>query len=94
MTQTTRTTIATPHASRYLQQLCKHWSHKAKADFTPAAGTVTFETWQVAMQATDGALDVTVTVQNADEMARMQDVVTSHLQRFATQETLSAAWAA
>lgn len=30
-----RAVIATPHASRYLQQLCKHWSHKFETEAGP-----------------------------------------------------------
>ena len=33
------TAIATASASRYLQQLCKHWSHKFAVQFTPQHGT-------------------------------------------------------
>ena len=29
-------TIPTTAASRYLQQLCKHWSHKFAVEFTPS----------------------------------------------------------
>ena len=35
-------TITTTSASRYLQQLCKHWQHNLTVDFTPEAGTVIF----------------------------------------------------
>src|ERR1051325_9641730 len=34
--------ISTAKGSRYLQQLCKHWSHHLAVEFTPEAGTVTF----------------------------------------------------
>lgn len=27
--------VPTTSGSRYLQQLCKHWSHKFAVDFTP-----------------------------------------------------------
>ena len=32
----------TAHASKYLQQLCKHWQHNLSVEFTPEHGTVTF----------------------------------------------------
>ena len=34
--------VPTLSGSRYLQQLCKHWSHTLAVDFTPQEGTVTF----------------------------------------------------
>ena len=34
--------VPTAHASRYLQQLCKHWSHNLAVTFSETAGTVTF----------------------------------------------------
>ncbi len=34
--------IPTPSASRYLQQLCKHWSHKLAVAFTANEGTILF----------------------------------------------------
>jgi hypothetical protein len=34
--------VPTVNGSRYLQQLCKHWSHNLSVEFTPDAGTVIF----------------------------------------------------
>ena len=34
--------VATAHGSRYLQQLCKHWSHKFTVDFTAEKGMIDF----------------------------------------------------
>ena len=34
------TRVPTAHASRYLQQLCKHWSHKFPVEFTPENGRI------------------------------------------------------
>jgi hypothetical protein len=34
--------VPTVNGSRYLQQLCKHWSHNLKVEFTPETGTVIF----------------------------------------------------
>jgi hypothetical protein len=34
--------VPTAHASRYLQQLCKHWSHNLAVTFSESEGTVTF----------------------------------------------------
>jgi hypothetical protein len=36
--------IPTAHASKYLKQLCKHWSHKLEVELGDDAGTVRFPT--------------------------------------------------
>ena len=42
MTVTATAQVPTAHASKYLQQLCKHWQHNLAVEFTPEHGTVTF----------------------------------------------------
>ncbi len=37
---TSRVDVATAYASRYLQQLCKHWAHKFPVEFDPNHGTI------------------------------------------------------
>lgn len=34
--------VPTDSASKYLQQLCKHWQHNLQVEFTPENGTVVF----------------------------------------------------
>lgn len=87
-----RADVATTQASRYLQQLCKHWSHKADADYTKDAGRVIFPDWQLDMTATRDGLEINVETQQAQSLARYCQTVADHLQRFATQETLAFDW--
>jgi len=78
------TDIPTDEASRYLQQLCKHWSHKFEVAFTPAEGRVPFPNGAVCtMSATADALKLRVEAADAAEATRMAGVVIEHLQRFA-----------
>lgn len=94
MTQTASATAATENASRYLQQLCKHWSHKAKAEFTPEHGRVTFDSGnQLTMSAHPDRLDLSVNVPDSGDLAHFQDVVDRHLVRFAFREELTIIWA-
>lgn len=94
MPQHASATATTDHASRYLQQLCKHWSHKAEAEFTAQAGTVTFEGGnRLAMTARPDRLDLEVTVPQNGDLAHFQDVVARHLVRFAFREELEIRWA-
>lgn len=91
MTDTTGTVsvarVPTHSASRYLQQLCKHWSHKMAVSFTEQEGTIDFPNGsRVAMRADSETLDVALTVPADGDVARMRDVVSSHLDRFAFRE--------
>lgn len=86
-----RAVIPTPHASRYLQQLCKHWSHRLDVTFTPKVGRVPFaEDASCLLEAEDEALKLTISAPDAARAARLEDVVIAHLKRFAFREDLAA----
>jgi hypothetical protein len=80
---------ATSSASRYLVQLCKHWSHKFPVEYTPAWGRVPFPSGAVCtFEARDGSLAMTVDAPDEETLVRMQTVVGEHLKRFAFREDL------
>jgi len=82
-------TIATASASRYLQQLCKHWSHKFAVTFTPEHGTIPFDATRVCtLEATPDCLALRVDAADDATLERMQGVVIEHLKRFAFREDL------
>ncbi|MEK9211169.1 DUF2218 domain-containing protein [Sphingomonas sp. 2378] len=79
--------VPTLSASRYLQQLAKHWSHKMEVDFTPEEGTILFPNGsKLDMRADSETLDIVLTVPDGEDTARMREVVSSHLDRFAFRE--------
>jgi len=81
--------VPTAHASRYLQQLCKHWSHNLAVTFTPEEGRVDFAPRAQAvatMTATPEALTVRVEAPDDEALTRMTGVVADHLDRFAFRE--------
>lgn len=82
--------VPTPSASRYLQQICKHWSHKFPVEFTPEAGFVPFSDDR-RCDFSANAETLTMRIQAADEatLERTQQVVIEHLKRFAFREDLS-----
>lgn len=83
-------TIPTAQGSRYLQQLCKHWSHKMPVDFTPERGLIAFPNkGGCTLEAEDDGLHVTLDFENADDLPRMQQVVFDHIKRFAFREELA-----
>jgi hypothetical protein len=90
----TSASVATTSASRYLQQLCKHWAHKLVVEFDATAGNVRFPNGGVLqMLAATDALQVTITATDAETAVTLQGVVARHLDRFAFREApLGFAW--
>lgn len=79
--------IATAHASRYLQQLCKHWSHKLEVAFDPQHGTIRFPSGAVAtLDAGEDRLAARIDAPDEDTLGRMQTVLAEHVDRFAFRE--------
>ena len=84
-----QTNIPTASASRYLQQLCKHWSHKFAVEFTPEHGTIPFdETRRCTLDASPDRLALRIDAADDAAVERMQGVVIEHLKRFAFREEL------
>lgn len=89
--------IPTMQGSRYLQQLCKHWSHNLSVEFDAARGTVIFPAdargadWpgdgKVDFAAADGALTVTIEGSTAEHVEALKGAVQRHLDRFAFRES-------
>ena len=89
-------TIPTASASRYLQQLCKHWSHNLAVEFTPEVGTVVFPRnargadWPgdatLVMQAHDDGLDCRLEASAAGQLDALKGAVARHIDRFAFRE--------
>lgn len=81
--------IATASASRYLQQLCKHWSHKFAVEFTPARGLIPFDaTRRCTLDASPDRLALRIEAADDATLERTQGVVIDHLKRFAFREDL------
>ncbi|MDP1026520.1 DUF2218 domain-containing protein [Sphingomonas sp. KR1UV-12] len=79
--------VPTQSASRYLQQLAKHWSHKMAVAFTAEEGTIDFPNGtRLVMRADSETLDIVLTVPAGEDEGRMREVVASHLDRFAFRE--------
>ena len=79
--------VPTASASRYLQQLAKHWSHKMTVAFTAEEATIDFPSGaRLVMRADTDTLDVALTVPEGEDVATMRGVVERHLDRFAFRE--------
>lgn len=84
--------IPTASASKYLQQLCKHFQHRLPASFDPQAGRVTFPFGETRLVADDRTLTILVDAANAADLEQLKDVVARHLARFAFREELAVNW--
>lgn len=88
-----QTIVETEHGSRYLQQLCKHWSHKFTVTFDEHHGHVCFgEDMEAVFDAQDGALMLRAIHADASRLPDLERVIADHLKRFAFREGLSIEW--
>jgi hypothetical protein len=76
----------TASGSKYLQQLCKHWSHKFEVEFSQTEGHVRFPSAVATMEASADALLVTIETDNAESVEQLKESVVRHLDRFAFRE--------
>ena len=97
MTDYTATALVpTASASKYLQQVCKHWSHNLTVEFTPQHGTVTFPKdargannpgdGVVTFKALDDALEVEIAATSQSQLDGLKGAVARHVDRFAFRE--------
>lgn len=81
--------VPTASASRYLQQICKHWSHKFPVEFTSESGCVPFsEDRRCDFSANADTLTMRIHASDEATLERTQHVVVEHLKRFAFREDL------
>ena len=93
---TSHVKIPTVHASRYLQQLCKHWAHHLTVEFTPEKGKVVFPhdargaNWPgdavLEMAARADGLECWLFASDPAQLAALEGAVARHLDRFAFRE--------
>ena len=76
---------STASGSKYLQQLCKHWSHKFEVEFSETRGRVRFQSAVATMEASADALLVTLET-DAGSVEQLKGIVANHLDRFAFRE--------
>ena len=88
--------VPTANASRYLQQLCKHWSHNLAVEFTPEKGKVVFPRnargadWPgdatLLLQANSDSLECRLEASVEGQLTALKGAVASHIDRFAFRE--------
>jgi len=93
---TATASVPTASASRYLQQLCKHWQHNLTVEFTADHGTVVFPKDArgadhpgdalVTFDAGEAALAVRIDATSPEQLDGLKGAVARHLDRFAFRE--------
>ena len=83
--------VSTKHASRYLQQLCKHFAHRLTVEFSSNVGTVSLPFGECTFVA-DAETLVMKGVSDTSDLARLEAVVGNHLARFAFREAPTIIW--
>ncbi len=89
---TARARVTTANGSRYLQQLCKHWSHRFAVEFDPSAGTIGLTGAVLRLAADAEGLTLDLEAEDAATRERLMPVVAEHLRRFAFREDFSVDW--
>lgn len=88
--------VPTVNGSRYLQQLCKHWSHNLTVEFTKEDGKVVFPRnarsadWPgdatLLLHADGDNLECHLQASVAEQLEALKGAVARHLDRFAFRE--------
>ncbi|PCD04407.1 hypothetical protein COC42_09080 [Sphingomonas spermidinifaciens] len=96
MTYVTTTDVPTASGAKYLQQLCKHWSHNLAVEFDDSHGRVVFPRdargaeWPgdavVTFDAAPEALTIRIGASADGQRQGLKGAVERHLDRFAFRE--------
>lgn len=84
--------VRTENASRYLGQLCKHFSHKVRAQWDETSGTVFFAMGNCSMKAAGDELFLQCEAEEQDALETVKQAIHDHLVRFAWREGLTVEW--
>lgn len=88
------TTVPTGNASKYMQQLCKHFAHKVSVEYDDARAVVDFPFGNCRMWADERELRIECEAESDEGLRRAQGVIVDHLARFAWREKPPIAWEA
>ncbi|MGH1414412.1 MAG: DUF2218 domain-containing protein [Pelagimonas sp.] len=79
-------TFETPNASKYLQQLCKHFAHKIEVTFSETEGSCAFPMGTAQLRASNDRLNISFELADSDKVDMAKSVIDKHLERFAFRE--------
>jgi hypothetical protein len=85
-------TIGTPHAGRYLRQLCEHFELRVPVCLDDQSGKIVCTIGECRLVAGEMVLMLMATAPDGESLARLQEVIARHLLGFAFQEEMWIGW--
>ena len=82
--------LETASGPKYLVQLCKHFAHKIEVAYSDSHGECQFIRGSCVMDADEKGLRIVVRASDGQGLAQTQEIIESHLVRFAFRERLEA----
>lgn len=89
-----RAVVATARPDRYRRQLVAHLGRRLKVWEDDVGHWFGFEAGHCCVTSRDDALVLTASANGAEGLARVQDVVGGHLERFGSKDSLTVTWLA
>ncbi len=87
--------VSTEKPTPYLKQLCKHFGHKLDVTFDDHEGVITLGAGRCDLHAGEpGMLVLEAHAETDDDLATVQHVIGSHLERFGRRDDLVVTWSA
>lgn len=88
---TSSATIQTQNPQQIMNRLCKHWAHKLPVTLSSDKGEIELPMGVCQIYCTD--LLIVTLKSDAEQLPKLQQVVSDHLLRMAGKETLVIEWA-
>ena len=84
--------VPTAMARRYLGQLCKHFAHKLPVALAEDHGRIEFPAGVCTLDAEAGTLVMRLAAGDEAALAKLEDVVARHLERFSFRDKPEVRW--
>lgn len=84
--------VSTERPARYIKQLAEHMGRRIQTEYTDEHGTLTFDFGRCELSAEAGTLVLHAHADDAESLARVEDVTGRHLERFGQKNELAVTW--
>ena len=84
--------VTTALGSKYINKLCKHFTHRVTAEWSKDKGTVFFDMGICVMTAKDDLLSVVCTAETGSDLDEILDTMKRHFDCFAVKDQLVLDW--